>query len=283
MPSMFAENVFARSRPRAVSCALLAALVSCASTSKKDHLPADGATPAIDAAAGTPGDGGGTAPAPPIPSAPADDAAASGSSQPDGTAPSDAARTAVVDAASGAGEGGVEGCDVRAIDGYSVWVASGETGMTVPPKDDLLVDEGGRTLAKVAFVGTGPYHIIALHLANDRDRGAVDLSRSSGFTMTYSATADLWVQLRASTTWNGGSHYVTMIPSTGGQMQTRTFTFERSRWTALDDLGIPTRTFDAERAEVRGFVFVGRPANTLVFSSFKVDGYTPPCVHPKGG
>jgi hypothetical protein len=170
-------------------------------------------------------------------------------------------------------------CMEPAIDGYQLWLASGE-GPTTPPRGSILVAEGDHQVAKVTFVGGG-WHVVPVHLANDPDIGSINLTRSSGFTLTYSATADLYIQLRSMAHWDGGSQYVTKVPSTGGQLMTRTFSFARASWTAIDNLGIPGYSFESVLPDARALVFIGLGANDLVFTSLKVDGYTPPCRPPK--
>jgi hypothetical protein len=284
---MSAENVFSSSRRPALLVALLLAACSSGSSSPRP-APAPMTPPPTQPPAGGPGPGGpggaggaggtggtggtgGSAPtdgAPPSADAPSvvsPDAAPAAS---DGAPPADTA-----------GEGPADGCNAPAIDGYAVWLATGEGGATIPARDSILVDDGGKAVGKVMFVGGG-WHGVSVHLSNNTDKGLVDLSKSSGFTLTYSATADLFIQLRSSSHWDGGSHYVIKVPATGGMVTTRTFPFIRASWQTIDVLGIPTQPFDAERAEVRGLVFVGLGANTLVFQGLKVDGYTPPCPPP---
>ena len=112
--------------------------------------------------------------------------------------------------------------------------------------------------------------------------GQIDLSASKGFTLTYSATHDLWVQMRPAFQWNGGAQYLTKVPSTGGQIMTRFFPFTRASWTSLVVLGTPTFPFDMLLGAVRGLVFVGDVPNTLVFTGLRFDAYVPVCrPHPR--
>lgn len=166
-------------------------------------------------------------------------------------------------------------CATPSIDRYQQWLASGE-GTTVPATGSLLVRQGDRYAAKVTFLNT-EWHVIVLWLAN-KFEAQVDLSKSSGFWMTYSATDDLYVQLRPASRWSGGDKWLTLVPSTGGKIKTRFFSFAPEKWTTLPELGRPTYSFASALTEARGFVFVGKTANQLDFRGLRVDGYRPPCL-----
>jgi hypothetical protein len=160
------------------------------------------------------------------------------------------------------------------IDGYTQWLASGE-GTTVPATGSLLVRQGNAYAAKVAFLNT-EWHVAVLWLGNQFEAQA-DLSRSKGFTLTYSTTDDLYVQLRPASHWSGGDKWLTLIPSTGGQLVTTFFSFSPDSWTTLPELGTPAYSFASALGEARGLVFVGKTANTLDFRGLRIDGYEPPC------
>jgi hypothetical protein len=176
--------------------------------------------------------------------------------------------------ATAAAAGGCE-CSTPSIDRYQQWLASGE-GTTVPATGSLLVREGSRYTAKVAFLDA-EWHVAVLWLGNRFD-AQVDLSRSAGFWLTYRATDDLYVQLRPASHWSGGDKWLTRIPSTGGRLVHRFFGFSPARWTWLPELGRPAYSFASALAEARGLVFVGKTPNTLEFRGLRVDGYTPPCL-----
>jgi hypothetical protein len=165
-------------------------------------------------------------------------------------------------------------CTTPSIDRLQHWLASGE-GTTVPASGSLLVPVGDRYAAKVTFVGA-EWHVVVVWLGNAFEAQA-DLSRSAGFRMTYSATDDLWVQLRPASHWSGGDKWLTKVPSTGGRMVTRFFSFSPDRWTTLPELGKPSYPFTTALTEARGLVFVGKTANTLDFRGLRIDGYRPPC------
>jgi hypothetical protein len=161
------------------------------------------------------------------------------------------------------------------IDGYTQWLASGE-GTTVPATGSLLVRQGSGYAAKVAFLNA-EWHVAVLWLGNQFEAQA-DLTRSKGFTLTYSATDDLYVQLRPASHWSGGDKWVTKIPATGGRIVTRFFDFQPTSWTWLPELGQPTYSFPQALTDARGLVFVGKTANKLDFRGLRVDGYRPPKV-----
>jgi hypothetical protein len=96
--------------------------------------------------------------------------------------------------------------------------------------------------------------------------------------MTYSATDDLYVQLRPASHWSGGDKWLTKVPSTGGKLVKRFFSFAPGAWTTLPELGKPSYSFASALTEARGLVFVGKTANELDFRGLRVDRYTPPCL-----
>jgi hypothetical protein len=163
-------------------------------------------------------------------------------------------------------------CAKPSVDRLESWVASGE-GKTVPATGPILVREGERYVARVQFVGS-EWHVVPVYLGNVFEAQA-DISKSSGFWLTYSATSELYVQVRPASHWDGGNQYATRIPSTGGQKQTRFFSFDPGNWKSLfDDPGYP---YANALKEARAFVIVGETPNTIVFFGLRIDGYMPPC------
>ncbi|MFJ1767616.1 hypothetical protein ACIOD2_45325 [Amycolatopsis sp. NPDC088138] len=166
-------------------------------------------------------------------------------------------------------------CATPSIDRYQQWLASGE-GTTVPATGSLLVREGRQYAAKVTFLNA-EWHVAVLWLGNQFEAQA-DLSKSAGFRLTYSATDDLYVQLRPASHWSGGDKWLTLVPSTHGKLVTRWFSFAPRAWTSLPELGTPTYSFASALTEARGLVFVGKTPNRLDFRGLRVDGYQPPCL-----
>lgn len=174
----------------------------------------------------------------------------------------------------GAGElAPLEECQGKAsLDRLTSWQASGE-GLTVPATGSILVQEGEGYVGKVQFVGA-EWHVIPVLLANQFGE-TVDLSTSAGITLTYSATAELHVQLRSESHWSGGNQYATSIPSTGGQKETVHLSFAPGDWASL--FGAPALSYADTLKEGMGLVFVGNSENTIVFYGLRVDGHSPPC------
>ncbi|MQY10024.1 hypothetical protein SRB5_01280 [Streptomyces sp. RB5] len=166
-------------------------------------------------------------------------------------------------------------CATPSIDRLQQWIASGE-GTTVPATGSLLVPERHGYSAKVTFLND-EWHVAVVWLGNQFESQA-DLSRSRGFWMTYSATDDLYVQLRPASHWNGGDKWLTLVPSTGGKTVKRFFSFADDNWTTLPELGAPTYSFASALTEARGLVFVGKTANTIDFRGLRIHGYRPPCL-----
>jgi hypothetical protein len=167
-------------------------------------------------------------------------------------------------------------CATPSIDRYQQWLASGE-GTTVPASGSMLVPlrHGHGYAARIAFLND-EWHVAVLWLGNEFEAQA-DLSRSAGFWLTYSATDDLWVQLRPASHWSGGAQWATAIPSTRGRIVTRFFSLRPQAWGAVPELGQPAHTFASAVSEARGLVFVGKTANQIDFRGLRVHRYTPPC------
>jgi hypothetical protein len=180
------------------------------------------------------------------------------------------------DATGGTGnETALEECDTPSIDRLQQWLASGE-GPTVPTTGSLLESDGmGGHVAKAEFTSASEWHVLVIWLANEFD-ASVDLSASSGFTLTYSATSDFYIQLRPGFEWSGGAKWHMPIPSTGGQTVTATFPFSADVW--QERLGTPPHTFEAALADARGLVPVGNSVNELTFSGLHIHGFEPPCL-----
>lgn len=153
------------------------------------------------------------------------------------------------------------------------WHATNE-GIMVPSSGLIVVKEGDKNVAKVEFIGEG-WHVVPVWLKNAYE-SEVDLSKSKNFTITYSATADLYVQLRPAFAWSGGDKWAAKIPSTGGAVKTLSVSFDDpAAWIAL--LGPVPHTLAQARAKARGFVFVGNKPTKFVVSALVIDGYIPPC------
>lgn len=193
-----------------------------------------------------------------------------------GTAMGGAATAGAAGDAGAGGSGGLpplqECASTPSVDRLTNWQASGE-GLTVPATGSILVKDGSVYVGKVEFVGA-EWHVIPVYIANKYGSTA-DLSKSSGFTLTYSATSDLHVQLRSLSHWNGGDQYATSIPSTAGQKKTQFFSFAEAGWKSL--FGQPVLSFADTLKEGMGLVFVGNSANMVQFYGLRIDGYTPPC------
>lgn len=158
------------------------------------------------------------------------------------------------------------------VDRLTQWSATNE-GTMVPASGSILVKEGADYVGKVQFVGGG-WHVVPVLIANKFDVTA-DLSKASAITLTYSATAELHVQLRSKSHWSGGDQYATTLPSTGGKKETRVFSFAEAGWKSL--FGTPVLSFADTLKEGMGLVFVGDGENTIAFYGLRIDGYSPPC------
>lgn len=178
----------------------------------------------------------------------------------------------------GTGSGGLpalEECATPSIDRLQSWQASGE-GPTTPATGDLLVADGAEYVARISYNGASEWHVgPVVWIANVFD-GDADFSASSGVELTYSATADFFLQIRPSSDWDGGDKWHANVPSTNGAVQTLFIPFQSTSW--FEKLGAPPVAFDVALTEARGFVFVGNTQNTIEIRGLRVDGYEPPCL-----
>ncbi len=168
-------------------------------------------------------------------------------------------------------------CKTPSIDRLQQWIASGE-GATEPATGSILVPRNRHDYAaKIKFLADD-WAVMVVWLGNKFEAQA-DLTKSRGFWMTYRATNDLYVQLRPASHWSGGDKWVTRIPSTGGKLVRKFFSFNPDRWTSLPELGTPAYPLAEALDDARGLVFVGKTKNDLEFQGLKIDGYRPPCVY----
>ena len=166
-------------------------------------------------------------------------------------------------------------CAKPSVDHLEIWTAHGGS-LRPGVGGNLLIKEGERHYMKVEFLPGGEWHEIVVPIANSLAKKA-DLSASKGFTITYSATSDLWVQLRPLSHPHGGEQHTAKLPATGGMMQELFVPFAPASWGML--LGTPTFPFADAVRDANFFDFVGPPAsaNVFVVRGLRFDGYVPPC------
>jgi hypothetical protein len=115
---------------------------------------------------------------------------------------------------------------------------------------------------------------MVLFLSNVRE-AARDLRTSAGFTVTYSSTAEMFIQLRGTVQRDGGNQYHAVLPATAGAMMKRSVRFVRDDWTFR--LGATTQMFtDVLRTAVL-FNFISMPANDVTIYDIRFDNYVPAC------
>jgi hypothetical protein len=164
----------------------------------------------------------------------------------------------------------LEACPTPSIDRLTMWL-----NWSSPDKHSILIKQGDAYQAMGQF--TGVWNEIVVYLQNSMER-KVDLTASKGFWLTYSATASFYAELRpAPPRYTGAKKHVVALPSTGGQLVTRFFSFEASAWTIIPAFGAPDYAFADALKEAVSFDFTGPTANTLVFKGLRLDGVVPPC------
>ena len=172
----------------------------------------------------------------------------------------------------GFGGGPLTECPTPSIGRLQQWQAHANT---VPATGSLLVREGDQYVAKVRFPG-GPWSEVVVPIANNEAMTA-NLTMSKGFTIRYSATADLHVQMRGGIQPHGGDQHVVKLPSTGGETKTLSARFQPEDWTFVPGLGRPRVTLADVVRGATIFDFVGNTANQVVVYSLRFDNYLPPC------
>jgi hypothetical protein len=166
-------------------------------------------------------------------------------------------------------------CAKPSVDHLEIWEAHGGS-LRPAVGGNLLVKEGDRHYAKVDFLPGGEWHEIVVPIVNSLAK-KTDLSNSKGFTITYSATAALHVQLRPLSHPHGGEQWTAAIPATGGAIKELFIPFAPEAWGML--LGDPPFPFAQALRDANFFNFVGEPAtaNSLTVRGLRIDGFVPPC------
>jgi hypothetical protein len=166
-------------------------------------------------------------------------------------------------------------CSGPAVDRLEIWEAHGGN-LKPAVGGNLLVKDGDRYYAKVDFLPGGEWHEIVVPIVNSLAK-KVDLTKSKGFWLTYSATADLWVQLRPLSHAHGGEQYTAKLPSTAGLLQEVFISFAPAAWGML--LGTPPFPYDQALRDANFFNFIGPPgtANAVTINGLRIDGHVPPC------
>lgn len=167
-------------------------------------------------------------------------------------------------------------CATASIDRVQVWVAAMGEGNMVPSGGTILVREGNRYVGKIELIGND-WHVVPVYPTNTQGAGMVNLSNSAGFLLTYSATADFYVQMRPANHFGGGTQFGTKIPSTGGATQSFFVSFAKTNWGTIPGLGTATWPYEETLAQVRAFIFVGNSPNKIAFYGMRFDNFVPTC------
>ena len=173
----------------------------------------------------------------------------------------------------GFGGGPLMECPSPSIGRFQQWTAHANT---VPATGSLLVREGEQFVAKVRFPGGGTWSEVVVPLANN-EAVTANLTMSAGFTIRYSATAELHVQMRGGIQPHGGNQHVVKLPATGTAIETRSFRFQPEDWTFVPGLGRPRVTLADVVRGATIFNFVGNTANQIAVYSLRFDNYVPMC------
>jgi hypothetical protein len=151
------------------------------------------------------------------------------------------------------------------------------SGTTSPPTgSNILTKDGNDTVAKISLIGCSAWCQLVVPIANSLT-AQVDLTKSAGFSMRYSAAASLFVQVRPASRYDGGDKWIIEIPATRGKVEERFFPFIPDAWFFLNRLGVPMYPFTTALKDVRAFNFVTNVTNELTIRGLRIDGHTPPC------
>jgi hypothetical protein len=151
------------------------------------------------------------------------------------------------------------------------------SGTTTPPTgSNAISKDGNKTVGKISFKNCTGWCQLVVPINNSLG-AQVDLSKSAGFLITYSSTADINMQMRPASRYDGGDKWLAFLPSTGGQMKELFYPFLPEAWYWLNRLGKPTYPFTTAVKDVRSFVFVSQVPNELTFYGFRIDGHDPAC------
>ncbi len=168
----------------------------------------------------------------------------------------------------------LEECAGGSIDHLQKWLGHAHL---IGSGDDasILVQEKGRSVARARFDGVDWSEVVVL-LGNAAD-ASIDLRKSTGFTIRYSATADLWIEFRGTVKLHGGDQYGVKLPSTGGVATSKFISFQESAWGAVPGLDAPKHAFADVLATANMFDIVGHSPNTVALYGLRFDKYTPAC------
>jgi hypothetical protein len=166
-------------------------------------------------------------------------------------------------------------CPKASVDHLEVWRAHGGS-LRPAAGGTILTQDAGKTIARVEFLPGSEWHEIVVPVVNDQTK-KVDLTSSAGFTITYSAVADLHVQLRPLSYAHGGAQWTAKLPATGGMTKDLFVPFLPGSWGNL--LGPPPFPFSQALRDANFFDFVGPPgtANTFIVRGLRFDKHVPPC------
>ena len=164
-------------------------------------------------------------------------------------------------------------CPGASLDRLQQWTV--HSGTSRPASGNILVKEGDSYVAKIEYLGTGWHEMVVP--VNNSQASSADFSKSAGITISYSATAEVYMQMRSAAHLHGGSQHVLLLAPTGGMVARKFFPFQKEAWTAVNRLGIPTFTLESILKDVVFFNFVGDKPNVITIRSLRIDGHTPMC------
>jgi hypothetical protein len=145
------------------------------------------------------------------------------------------------------------------------------------PDSSILVAEGNHQIARATFTGGGANWSEVVVLLGNAVDAAIDLGKSAGFTITYSATADFFIEMRGTVQLHGGDQHSVKLAATGGMTVSLFVPFDPAAWSFVPGLGSPTVAFADVLRTANMFDIVGNSANEVSFSGLRFDNYLPAC------
>lgn len=153
------------------------------------------------------------------------------------------------------------------------WAAEGQ--MNPGPTTNIVQKEGGKSIAKVTFIGND-WHVVPVWLGNVYGY-STDISRSKGLTITYKSAGEFFIQMRPAKYWSGGAKHGTKFAASPDKFTTVTVPFDTAHWGQIPGLGAPPFTWEEALKDASGMVIVGKVPGEYVFTAMVIEGFTPPC------
>lgn len=165
-------------------------------------------------------------------------------------------------------------CSGPSLDRLQKWLAHALVGNAAPGSSLLVADGGGYVARWKTSGGGGNWSEVVVLIGNEPNAG-VDLGKNDGFVATYSATADIWIQLRGTVHLHTGDQYAFRLPSTAGQRVSMNVPFAASAWKSV--FGPPPVPFADVLRTANKFDIISNAPSDVTFFGLRFEKYLPDC------